>query len=73
MPNLSELLDRMSIKIDTNTEKTLYISVIDIKYAFGQKKLHEDTAEHCVVALVGLKVTSHYRFNKGFYELAYMP
>ncbi len=73
MPNLQELLDRISIKISQNTSERLYITVIDLKYAFGQIRLHEDTAKHCVIALVGGKVTGHYRFNKGFYGLADMP
>ena len=35
MPNLQELLDRISIKINQNAGETLYITVIDLKYAFG--------------------------------------
>ena len=73
MPNLQELLDRISIKIGKNTEQVLYITVIDLKHALGQIRLHEDTARHCVIALVGEKVTGHYRFNKGYYGLADMP
>ena len=73
MPNLQELLDRISVKINQNTGEKSYITVIDLKYAFGQIRLHIDTAKHCVIAIVGGKVTGHYRFNKGFYGLADMP
>ncbi len=73
MPNLPEFLDRISTKISKNAVETLYITVIDLKYAFGQIRLHDDTAKHCVIALVGGEVTDHYRFNKGFYGLADMP
>ncbi len=59
MPNLQELLDRISIKINKSSEETLYITVIHLKYAFGQIKLHLDTAKHCVIALVISKVTGH--------------
>ena len=67
MPNLQKLLDRISVKIKKNSEKKLYFTVIYLKYAFGQIRLHEDSARHCVIAIVGGKVTGQYRFNKGFY------
>ena len=73
MPNLQELLDRISVKINKIPELKLYITVIDLKYAFGQIRLHEETSRHCVIAIVGGKVTGHYRFNKGFYGLADIP
>ncbi len=57
MPNLQELLDKISVKINKNPELKLYITVIDLKYAFGQIRLHEDTSRHCVIAVVGGKVT----------------
>ena len=73
MPILAELLDQISIKISEGRGKALFISTIDLKYAFGQISLHKITAKHCVGAIVGGKTTGHYRFLKGFYGLADMP
>ncbi len=73
MPNLNELLDQVCIKITTNQEEEIWISLIDLEYAFGQIELDEETAKHCVIAIVGGKATGHYRFNRGFYGLADMP
>ncbi len=73
MPILADLLDQISMKISEGRGKPLFISTIDLKYAFGQIKLHRNTAKHCVAAIVGGRATGHYRFKKGFYGLADMP
>ncbi len=73
MPILAELLDQISITISEGRGKPLFISTIDLKYAFGQIALHKNIAKHCVAAIVGGKATGHYRFKKGFYGLADMP
>ncbi len=73
MPILAELLDQICMKISEGRGKPLYISTIDLQYAFGQISLHRETAKHRVAAIVGRKATGHYRFKKGFYGLADMP
>ena len=72
MPNLSELLDQVSVKITTEKNEELWISLLDLEYAFGQIELDEETAKHSVIAIVGGQATGHYRFNRGFYGLADM-
>ena len=62
-------MDQISIKISLGTGKPLFISTIDLKYAFGQLKLHS----HCVEATVGGISAGHYRFLKRFYGLADTP
>ncbi len=71
--NLDNLRDSTTIKISSNDGEELWISTIDLEYAFGQVELDEDTAKHCVVAIVGGENTGHYRFKRGFYGLADMP
>ncbi len=73
MPNLSELLDQVSVKITTEKNEELWISLLDLEYAFGQIELDQETAKHCVIAIVGGQATGHYRFNRGFYGLADVP
>ena len=73
MPNLSELLDQVSIKITTDKDEELWISQTDLEYAFGEIDLDKETARHCLIAIVGGKATGHYRFNRGFYGLPDIP
>ncbi len=73
MPILAEFLDQIAIKISEGRGKPLFISTIDLKYAYGQIALYKNTAKHCVAAIVGGKATGHYRFLKGFYGLADTP
>ena len=76
MPNLDDLSDRVSkksIKASENQSMPFWASTIDLDYAFGQVELTEETAKHCVIAIVGGNCTGHYQFNCGFYGLANMP
>ncbi len=59
MALLADLLDQISMEISEVRFKPLYISTIDLKYAFGQIKLHRNTAKLCVSAIVGGKATGH--------------
>ena len=73
MPNLEELLGQVSMAITKDEEMPLYISTIDLEYAFGQVKLHPDTSKHCNIAIIGGDSTGYYQFKKGFYGLSDMP
>ena len=73
MPNLEELLGQVSMAITKDEEMPLYISTIDLEYAFGQVKLHPDTSKHCNIAIIGGDATGYYQFKKGFYGLSDMP
>ena len=67
MPNLDDLKDGISIKITEDPKSGLWITTIDLMYAFGQVKLAKNTAKQCVIAIVRGKATGHYRFKRGFY------
>ena len=73
MPNLEELLGQGSMAITRNENMPLYISTIDLEYAFGEIKIHPDTAKHCNIAIIGGEATGYYQFKKGFYGLLDMP
>ena len=73
MPNMEDLINRISTEISKNDEDELWISKIDLDYAYGQLELDEETKKHCVFALIGGKVTGFYRFLKGFYGLSDLP
>ena len=73
MPNMEELLNQISVEITRDRTVKLFISKIDLDYAYGQMRLSEETSRHCVFALTGGKFSGYYRFKKGFYGLADIP
>ena len=72
MPNMEELISKISAKI-TKGEGKIWMSKIDLDYAYGQAKLSEESAKHCVFSIIGGDFTGHYRFKKGFYGLSDIP
>ena len=73
MPNMEELLNQISVEITRDRTVKLFISKIDLDYAYGQMRLSEETSRHCVFALTGGNFSGYYRFKKGFYVLADIP
>ena len=72
MPNMEERVSKNSAKI-TKGEDEIWMSKIDLDYAYGQAKLSEEAAKHCVFSIIGGDFTGHYRFKKGFYGLSDIP
>ena len=73
MPNMEEVLNQISVEITRDRTVKLFISKIDLGYAYGQMRLSEETSRHCVFAPTGGKFSGYYRFKKGFYGLADIP
>ena len=72
MPNMKELISKISAEI-TKSNGELWMSKIDLDYAYGQAKLSKEAAKHCVFSIIGGDFTGHYRFKKGFYGLSDIP
>ena len=72
MPNMEELISKISAKI-TKGNGDIWMSKIDLDYAYGQAKLSKEAARHCVFSIIGGEFTGHYRFKKGFYGLSDIP
>ena len=72
MPNMEELISKISTKI-TKGEGEIWMSKIDLDYAYGQAKLSEEAAKHCVFSIIGGDFTGPYGFKKGFYGLSDIP
>ena len=51
----------------------LFMSKIDLDYAYGQMKLSEETSRQFVFALIGGNFSGYYRFKKGFTDLPTHP
>ena len=73
IPNMEVLLNQISVEITRDRTVQLFISKIDLDYAYGQMKLSEETSRQCVFALTGGNFSGYYRFKKGFYGLADIP
>ena len=75
MQSRDHLMNTIVCKISKLKQKTgtLYFSKIDLKYAYSQVPLHEDTQKHSNFNILGGNATGTYRFINGFYGLTDMP
>ena len=62
----------ITVKSDISVSK-IFMSKIDLYYAYEQMKLSEETSRQCVFALTGGKLSGYCKFKKGFYGLADIP
>ena len=74
MPNIDNLIDTIQQNLNTNvSQKTAYLSTLDLKYAYSQNNLEPETARHCNFNIVSGEGTGTYRFINSFYGLTDMP
>ena len=73
MPNMEELISRISRKISEEKEGEIWLTKLDFDYAYGQIKLDDETKNLCIFTITGGEFTGYYRFLKGFYGLADIP
>ena len=69
---MEELISKKSAEI-TRSDGEIWMSKIDLDYAYGQAKLTAKAARHCVFSIIGGDFTGHDRFKKGFYGLSDIP
>ena len=72
MPIMEELISKISAEITRNNGE-IWMSKIDLDYAYGQAKLTVEATKHCVFSIIGGDFTGHYRFKKGIYGLSDIP
>ena len=53
MPNMDELINQISAELSKNDTDSLWISMVDLDYAYGQMKLSSETSKHCKFAIEG--------------------
>ena len=70
---MEELVNQISVEITRDCTAQLFLSKIDLNYAYGQMKLSDETRRQCVFALTGGNFSGYYRFKKGFHGLADIP
>ena len=69
---MEELISQISAKITQNNGE-IWMSKIDLDYAYRQAKLSAEVSRHCVFSINGGDFTGHYRFKKGLYGLSDIP
>ena len=67
MPNMDEQLNQISGEMIRGRTVQLFISKVDLDYAYGQLILSKETSRQSVFAINGAKFSGYYRFKKGFY------
>ena len=73
MPNMEELISRISRRKADGPVDGIRISKFDLDYAYGQLKLSRRAMDLCIFAVTGGNFTGYYQFLKGFYGLADIP
>ena len=68
MPNMEELISKISAK-NTKSNGEIWMSKIDLDYAYGQAKLSTEASRRCVFSIIDGDFTGHYRCKKEFYGL----
>ena len=70
MPNMEELISRISRKIADGPADEIRASKLHLDYPYGQLILSREAQNLCIFAVTGGDFTGYYRFLKGFYGLA---
>ena len=74
MHNIDCLMDSIAQTITQSSDDgEVLFSTIDLRYAYSQLPLDQETAKHCNFNIIGGQATGTYRFNTGFYGLTDMP
>ena len=72
MPNVETLISKISAET-TKSNGEIWMSKINLDYAYGQAKISKEASKHCVFSKIGGDFTGHYRFKKSFYGLSDIP
>ena len=73
MPNMEELLNQISAELSRKIPDPIWISTIDLDFAYGEIKLAPETSKHCNFAVTGENMNGYYRFLTGLYGPADIP
>ena len=73
MPNIHELIDNVALQILEKSNGRDCFSNLNVRNAYSQVKLCDQTSKQCNFSIVGGKTTGTYQFLTGFYGLGDMP
>ena len=69
----NELIDNVALQISEKPNGRVWFSNLDLKNAYSQLQLCNQTSKQCNFSKLGGKTTVTYRFLTGFYGLGDMP
>ena len=72
MSNIENLMDMIAEKMNEKKGEVWFTS-LDMRYAYGQVPLEDETARQCNFRIIGGEATGTYRYVNGFYGLTVMP
>ena len=72
MTKIDSLIQTITQTLSKAPQETACFTTLDLKYAYSQLSLHNDTARHCNFNSVSGDMTGTYRFKTRFYGLADM-
>ena len=73
MPNMEDLISKISRKISEEKEGEIHITKLEFDYAYGPLRLDEQTRNLCIFTVTGGEFTGYYSFLKRFYGLVDIP
>ena len=73
MPNMEDLISKISRKISEEKEGEIHITKLEFDYAYGSLRLDKQTRNLCIFTVTGGEFTGYYSFLKRFYGLADIP
>ena len=65
MPNIHELIDNVALQISEKSNGRVWFSNLDLKNAYSQLKLCDQTRKQCNFSIVGGETTGTYQFLTG--------
>ena len=73
IPNIHELIDNVVLQISEKPNGRVWFSNPDLKNAYSQIKLCEQTSKQCNFSIVGGEMSGMYQFLTGFHGIGVMP
>ena len=71
MPNIEELLTQVSTGRSRVRNEAMWMSQIDLEYAYSQLKLSEETSKHSNFVTTGRNMNGYYRFKRILQSIRY--
>ena len=65
--------NQQNIRKITKSNGKIWMSKVDLVYAYGEAKLFIEASRHCVFSIIGGDFTGPYCFKKGFDGLSHIP
>ena len=72
MPDIDNLMEQVAQIVNTESEREVRFTSLDLLYEFGLTEFHNGTAQHFNFPFIEGRSTGTYAFNTGYYELTMM-